>query len=83
MLRLALCSRIHRGHSRQLTLARLKFQRRVFHLRRNAGEFPLPLLVRINTHVELVKSAKSVGDVDVDQCGKDRLPVRTGDRELR
>lgn len=59
----------------------MKLERSIFRLGRDSNELSLALLVSVDAHVEFVEAAKSVSNVDVDERGKNRLAIRTGNGE--
>jgi len=73
MLGIALRGRAVRGLAGQLAFSCLKYRWRAVQPCREANEFRFAIVVRVDTQVQFVKSSKTIGKMNMDQRGENRL----------
>ena len=82
MFRMAIKEWINCGQADELIFAGTELKWCIFHFGWDPGELAFAFLIRINAHVEFVKSTKTISDVHIDQRREQSFAVRAGDIEV-
>ena len=80
---LAFRGRIVNNNTRELILRSVKLKRRLVHSGGKSGEPHLPIRVGASFEIELADSAKTIGDMNLNRRGVNRLPVGTSHSEFQ